>query len=110
MSCGCGKVRDNTLAGRRLKAERDLTLNEYGLYDLASAPGCTEGYSGPFTSATVYVVDRGGPNERYFLRKQWDEAQIYARQHDAGLVHVMAKNLCHEPMMALLHGSEPAAN
>jgi len=85
-----------------LKAERDLVVDEHGLFTLASAPGCTEGYHGAFPSATVYVVDRGGPYERFFLRKQFDEAQDHCRRHDLGLAHVAAATLCHETMMEFL--------
>lgn len=103
MGCGCSQARDNTFAGRRLKAERELRLNADGLYDLAAAPeGCVDGYHGFFPTATVYVVGRGTEHERIFRKGDWDEAHRHATQHDLPLIHVMAKNLCHDAVAPVL--------
>jgi hypothetical protein len=102
MACGCGKSRDNSLAGKMLKAESDLQLNEAGMYDLYVAPGCTEKYHGGFLVATVYIAGRNTPAEKTFRRSQWNEAQDYARRNNVGLVHLAATSLCHETMVELL--------
>lgn len=77
--------------------------NSSGLYDTTSAPGCTEPYSGAFakSNVTVYVVDINGPQERYFLRKQRDEATRFARMNKLTLAHVHPANLCHDTMVEL---------
>lgn len=102
MSCGCSQARDNTLAGKTLKAAEALALNEHGMYDLSSAPGCSTPYDGAFKVATVYVAGRGTPVEKSFIRSQWNEANDYARRNEVGLVHVAASHLCSETMLELL--------
>ena len=91
------------MAGKTLKAEKNLQLDEYGLYPLGSQPdGCSEGYHGAFPAATLYVVDRGGPDEKLFLRKDWDGAQLHARRTDTGILHLAAASLCHETVLDFL--------
>lgn len=102
MGCGCSQARDNTLAGKTLAAAEALSLNEYGMYDLYVAPGCSEPYHGAFAVATVYIAGRGTAVEKSFTRSQWNDANDYARRNDVGIVHVAASNLCHETMVDLL--------
>jgi len=96
-------VRNASLDGVTLRtAEQDLVLDDAGLYPMAAAPGCTEGYHGAFPSATLYVAGRGTDKEKLFTRKDYDGAQSYARGHDVDLAHLGTKQLCHETVLEFL--------
>ena len=50
--CNCGKKQDKTLAGTTLRQSASMKSSS-GIYDTASAPGCTEPYHGAFRSAYI---------------------------------------------------------
>jgi hypothetical protein len=109
MSCGCGKRQDEALAGTTLRMSTATENPSSGLYDISSAPDCTEPYHGAFAKSNtiVYVVDINGPNETFFKKGQRNEATRMARiQRGEGgrrllLATVQPANLCHDTMVAL---------
>lgn len=103
MGCGCNKRQDQALAGTTLRSSTNLEANSAGVYDISSAPGCTEAYYGAFSKANVhvYVVDINGPNETFFVRGDRNQATQLARTERLKLDVVHPSNLCHETMVAL---------
>lgn len=103
MGCrSCGGNRNAATYGTNTIRGTNARPNTLGLYDTASAPECTEVYSGQFQGASVYVVDLNGPNETFFLRAQRGEAVTKARKEKLTLAHLPARQFCHSVMVELL--------
>jgi hypothetical protein len=102
--CGsCGGKRAAGVTGTSTVQSSQLKSDEYGLIPLASQPDCTRHYYGQFTGAQVFVVARGTPHEKLFLKGRFKDAIAYMRSHSGATVdRVRVVDLCHDAVVALL--------
>lgn len=102
MPCNCKGRRGQDLPATIRSA--GPRIGDAQLYNLATAPDCTERYHGAFPSTDLFVVALGTENETLFMRGRKVDAGTLARQNDWTLDRIPVANLCHEAVVAVLGG------
>ena len=104
---GCSKCGGKRASGQVTTSTIQSTKfvkDDNGLLPLANYPDCTERYHGQFTGAQLFVVGRGKPSERLYLKSRFREAATYMREKGTTIDRVRAVDLCHDAVVQLLGG------
>lgn len=102
MGCGCGgRKRSGGAATFQLRPS-DVSLTPEGYYATSNSGECSGTYHGSYTTASLWVVGAGTPEEKMFRTGQRGEAIRLANDADLPIDQLPAIKLCHEAVVAVL--------